>query len=78
MCFASALYFTADMGVSAYDAYALILDKRTRIPFRMCRIGTDVITTAAGFFMGAVVGVSLWKREETDTEAVKQKAVVVR
>lgn len=35
---------------------ALILDKRTRIPFRMCRIGTDVITTAAGFFMGAVVG----------------------
>ena len=53
MCFASALYFTADMGVSAYDAYALILDKRTRIPFRMCRIGTDVITTAAGFFMGA-------------------------
>ena len=27
MCFASALYFTADMGVSAYDAYALILDK---------------------------------------------------
>ena len=56
-CFASVLYFTADMGVSAYDAYALILDKRTRIPFRMCRIGTDVLTTAAGFFMGAVVGV---------------------
>lgn len=57
MCFASALYFTADMGVSAYDAYALILDKRTKLPFRFCRIGTDVITTAAGFFMGAVVGV---------------------
>ena len=57
MCFASALYFTADMGVSAYDAYALILDKRTRIPFRMCRIGTDVVTTATGFLMGAVVGV---------------------
>jgi uncharacterized membrane protein YczE len=32
MCFASALYFTADMGVSAYDAYALILDKRTPFP----------------------------------------------
>lgn len=102
MCFASALYFTADMGVSAYDAYALILDKRTRIPFRMCRIGTDVITTAAGFFYGGGCwgrnscyrifygptdrvfqpdsgkAVSLWKREETDTEAVKQKAVVVR
>lgn len=57
MCFASSLYFTADMGVSAYDAYALILDKRTKLPFRFCRIGTDVITTAAGFFMGAVVGV---------------------
>ena len=55
MCFASALYFTADMGVSAYDAYALILDQRTRIPFRMCRIGTDVLTTAAGFFMGPLI-----------------------
>lgn len=57
MCFASALYFTADMGVSAYDAYALMLDKRTKIPFRLCRIGTDVVMTALGFFMGAVVGV---------------------
>lgn len=59
MCFASALYFTADMGVSAYDAYALILDKRTRIPFRMCRIGTDVITTAAGFLWGRLLGPEL-------------------
>ena len=91
MCFASALYFTADMGVSAYDAYALILDKRTRIPFRMCRIfyggGCWGRNSCYRIFYGPTdrvfqpdsgKAVSLWKREETDTEAVKQKAVVVR
>ena len=99
MCFASALYFTADMGVSAYDAYALLLDKRTRIPLQD-RDGCDH-NCGRIFYGGGCWGrnscyrifygptdrvfqpdsgkaVSLWKREETDTEAVKQKAVVVR
>jgi len=58
MCFASSLYFTASLGVSAYDAWALILaDRQKKVPFKICRIGTDIICTAAGFFMGAVVGI---------------------
>ena len=57
MCFSASLYFTADLGVSTYDAWALILTKRTGIPFRACRIGTDILCILAGFLMGAVVGV---------------------
>ncbi|MFU0827584.1 MAG: hypothetical protein ACFWTJ_08620 [Lachnoclostridium sp.] len=33
LCFGSALYFTADLGVSAYDAIALIFDKKRLFPF---------------------------------------------
>lgn len=57
LCFASALYFTADLGVSSYDAMAIILSKRTRIQFRLCRIGTDLICVIIGFLCGATVGI---------------------
>lgn len=57
MCFAASLYFTADLGVSTYDAWALILSKKKNFPFKLCRISTDIVCTAAGFLMGAVVGV---------------------
>ena len=57
MCFATSLYFTADMGVSPYDACALIITKKTKFPFRACRIGTDLLVTTLGFFMGATVGI---------------------
>lgn len=57
LCFASAMYFTADLGVSTYDAVALILEERKVGKFRILRIITDIICVAAGFFMGAVVGV---------------------
>ena len=36
MCLASAFYFTADLGVSTYDAVSLIWsEKQSRIPFRI-------------------------------------------
>ncbi len=58
MCFGSALYFTGDMGVSTYDAVALyISEKQSKVKFQYCRIATDVICTAVGFFLGATVGV---------------------
>lgn len=57
LCFASSLYFTADLGVSAYDAVALILAKRTPVPFRFCRIGTDLICVIIGFSCHAVIGI---------------------
>ena len=57
LCFGSSLYFTADLGVSAYDAIALILSKKTPVPFRFCRIGTDLICVLIGFVCKATIGV---------------------
>lgn len=59
MCFASAIYFTADLGVSTYDAIALTIDERTsdKIQFRMIRIATDVICVIVGVIFGAKAGV---------------------
>lgn len=57
MCFASAMYFTADMGVSTYDAVALTIHEKTGWQFRLCRIGTDLVCVIIGFALGAIVGV---------------------
>lgn len=57
MCFGSSLYFTADMGVSTYDAVALILSEKKVARFQYCRIGTDFICTICGYFLGATVGI---------------------
>lgn len=56
LCFASAMYFTADLGVSTYDAVALILTERRLGKFRYLRITTDLICVVIGFLLGAIVG----------------------
>ena len=49
MCLASAFYFTADLGVSTYDAVSLIWsEKQERIPFQYCRIICDFICVLLG------------------------------
>ena len=49
ICFGSALYMTADLGVSTYDAIAIALSGKWKLaPFKYCRIATDVICVAAG------------------------------
>jgi uncharacterized membrane protein YczE len=57
LCFGSSLYFIGDMGVSTYDAVALILSERKIARFQYCRIGSDLICTIIGFALGATVGV---------------------
>ena len=57
LCFGASLYFTADLGVSAYDAMALILSKNTPVTFRVYRISTDVICVIVGFIFKATVGI---------------------
>ncbi|MGN0763196.1 MAG: YitT family protein [Aristaeellaceae bacterium] len=49
MCFGSALYMTADLGVSTYDAVAIALAGKWKLaPFQYCRIGTDLVCVLAG------------------------------
>ncbi|EOT39179.1 YczE/YyaS/YitT family protein [Enterococcus columbae] len=57
MCFSASLYFTADLGVSGYDAVALILaNKFTCVPFRYWRILTDGFCVLVGFTFAVNIG----------------------
>ena len=69
LCFSASLYITADMGVSAYDAVALILTNKFHLgKFKFVRITTDVICVVVGVScyiiscgtrgLGTVVGVA--------------------
>lgn len=52
MCFGSALYFNADLGVSTYDAVSLVISERQdKVSFKLCRIISDVICVALGTAM---------------------------
>ena len=54
---ASALYFTADLGVSTYDAVALVWSERQRrLPFQLCRVITDSVCVAAGAALCLLAG----------------------
>lgn len=57
LCVSSSLYFTADLGVSAYDAMALILAEKRAVRFEFCRIGCDLFCVVVGAVCGAPVGV---------------------
>ena len=49
MCIASSFYFVADLGVSTYDAVALIISGTWHVmAFRWCRIITDLVCVVLG------------------------------
>lgn len=62
-CLAAALYYTADLGVSTYDAIPLhISDCKPKVmghvvPFRAVRILSDLICTGVGVALGAPAGI---------------------
>ena len=52
ICFGSAFYMTADLGVSTYDAVAIVLSGKWKIAkFRFCRITTDLICVVIGIII---------------------------
>lgn len=57
LCFGSSLYINADIGVSTYDAIALILANKWKIgQFRTIRITTDFVCIALGICMFLLAG----------------------
>ena len=62
-CIAASLYYTADLGVSAYDAIPLhIADTKPKMfgrvmPFRFIRVFCDLICTLTGFLLGLMPGI---------------------
>jgi len=52
LCFSSSIYITADLGVSTYDAVALIMANKWKIgKFKYIRICTDLVCVVVGIVM---------------------------
>lgn len=57
ICFGSAFYMTADLGVSTYDAVSIVLSGKWKIAkFKFCRIATDLICVIAGSLIFLIGG----------------------
>lgn len=57
ICFASSLYMTADLGVSTYDAIAIVMaDKWKVTKFKYCRILTDLACVLLGCLLFLLAG----------------------
>ena len=57
LCFASALYMTADLGVSTYDSIAITMADKWHIgPFKWIRVTTDVCCVIIGVILFLVGG----------------------
>jgi uncharacterized membrane protein YczE len=57
VCVTVSFMIIGDLGQCAYDAFGLIMEKRTPLSYRVCRVITDSCCVAAGFFLGASVGI---------------------
>ena len=57
MCFGSAFYMTADLGVSTYDAVAITLDEKWHLgKFKYLRIATDLVCVVSGCLIFLAAG----------------------
>ena len=60
ICFGSSLYMTADLGVSTYDAVAIVLSGKWKLgQFQYIRIATDLVCVAAGVALFLLSGGTL-------------------
>ncbi len=58
LCFAVSLYFTADLGVAAYDAVDQIIADKEGWKYKYVRIATDLLCVTVGFAFGAQIGIA--------------------
>lgn len=57
LCLGSSLYITADMGVSTYDAIALVMSNKWKLgKFKYIRIGTDLVCILLGVVSYMIAG----------------------
>ncbi len=53
----ASLYFNCRLGVSPYDALGFVMEEKTKLKYKWCRVATDLICTASAILMGGPVGV---------------------
>ena len=62
ICFGSALYMTADLGVSTYDAVAIVMANKWKLgKFKYIRICTDLVCVTLGCALFVMAGNAIGK-----------------
>ena len=65
LCFGSAMYMNANLGVSTYDAISLIIsEKQSKLKFKFCRMLSDLICVLLGCFLFRAAGAT-WREITT-------------
>ncbi len=52
----ASLYFNCDLGVSPYDALGFVMEEKTKLKYKWCRVATDLACTAIAFLLGGPIG----------------------
>jgi uncharacterized membrane protein YczE len=60
VCLGAALYMEAKLGISPYDALAIVICEKIHRPkwFRWMRIATDAACVLTGYLLGSLVGIA--------------------
>lgn len=53
----ASLYFNCDLGVSPYDALGFVLEEKTKMKYKWCRVATDLVCTLIAFVLGGPIGI---------------------
>lgn len=53
----ASLYFNCDLGVSPYDALGFVMEEKSKLKYKWCRVITDLACTAVAFLLGGPIGV---------------------
>lgn len=53
----ASLYFNCQLGVSPYDALGFVMEEKTKLKYKWCRVATDLVCTISAFSMGGPIGI---------------------
>lgn len=53
----ASLYFNCNVGVSPYDALGFVMEEKTKLKYKWCRVATDLICTLVAFLLGGPIGI---------------------
>ncbi len=53
----ASLYFNCKLGVSPYDALGFVMEEKSKLKYKWCRVATDLACTAVAFALGGPIGI---------------------
>lgn len=57
VCLGCSVYMTPELGSAPYDTLGIQIHEKSKIPFKVCRIATDIICVIISLIFGGNVGI---------------------